>query len=199
MLMDAKLSAKRLPYCDHIVALSSGGRILEQGTFDNLNRTGGYVSSFDLPPPDWDFVPEKHVYEAPPKYTERAITGKVTEDDIQAETNRRTGDARIYLYYVQSVGWIATIIFIVSITIFIFGQSFPSKLPPNCPTELVYSLFSIIFPNPIANANQHISALWVKWWASYNAEYPNQRLGYYLGVYAMLGGLALIFLIISCW
>lgn len=120
-------TAKRLPYCDHIVALDSTGKIVEQGTYDKLNRTGGYVSSFDLPPPDWDFMPEKHVYEAPPKYTERATTDKVTEDDIQAEANRRTGDAAIYLYYVRSVGWMPTIIFIVSITIFIFGQLFPSK------------------------------------------------------------------------
>jgi ATP-binding cassette, subfamily C (CFTR/MRP), member 1 len=85
------------------------------------------VSDFDLPAADWDFSPEKHVYEAPPKYTERANNNKVTEEDIQAETNRRTGDAAIYLFYVRSVGWIATLIFVVSITIFIFGQSFPSK------------------------------------------------------------------------
>ena len=28
---------------------------------------------------------------------------------------------------------------------------------------------------------------------------PNQDLGYYLGIYAMLGVLALTFLVISCW
>lgn len=67
------------------------------------------------------------MYEAPPKYTERPTNEKVTEDDIQAEANRRTGDAAIYLYYVRSVGWIPTLIFVVSITIFIFGQLFPSK------------------------------------------------------------------------
>jgi len=121
------ITAKRLPYCDHIVALDKDGKIVEQGSFDELNRTGGYVSSFDLPQPDWDFMPEKHLYEAPPKYTEKANTGKVTEEDMQAESNRRTGDAAIYLYYVRSVGWVPTIIFIVSITIFIFGISFPSK------------------------------------------------------------------------
>ena len=51
----------------------------------------------------------------------------VTEDDIQADANRRTGDTAIYLYYISSVGWIPTLIFIVSIIIFIFGISFPSK------------------------------------------------------------------------
>jgi ATP-binding cassette subfamily C (CFTR/MRP) protein 1 len=121
------VTAKRLPYCDHIVALDKEGTIVEQGSFDKLNTSSGYVSNFDLPPPDWNFAPEKHVYEAPPRYTERASSNKVTEEDIQAETNRRTGDAAIYLYYVRSVGWIPTLIFIVSIVIFIFGQSFPSR------------------------------------------------------------------------
>jgi ATP-binding cassette subfamily C (CFTR/MRP) protein 1 len=121
--------AKRLPYCDHIVALNKEGKIVEQGTFEKLNTSGGYVSGFNLALADWDYSPVKHVYEAPPKYTERqASSTKLTEDDIQAEANRRTGDAAIYLYYISSVGWIPTIIFIVSIVIFIFGISFPSKL-----------------------------------------------------------------------
>lgn len=128
---------------------------------------GGYVAHFDLPPPDWDFTPEKHVYEAPPKYTERANNAIVTEEDIQAETNRRTGDMAIYYYYVGSVGWTATIIFVVCVTLFIFGQSFPT--------------------------------IWVKMWAEYNQEFPNQRLGYYLGIYAALGVGAMICLLISCW
>ena len=89
---------------------------------------GGYVADFNLPPPDWDFLPEKAYYDAPPRYTERTTPDKVTEDDVQAEANRRTGDVAIYLYYVRAVGWIATIIFIVAITIFIFGISFPSTL-----------------------------------------------------------------------
>jgi hypothetical protein len=120
-------AAKRLPYCDHIIALDNSGSIVEQGTYDKLNTLGGYVSNFDLPPPDWDFTPEKHLYEAPPRYTERMTNDKVTEEDIQAEANRRTGDSAIYLYYVRSVGWVPTMIFVVSITIFIFGQLFPSK------------------------------------------------------------------------
>lgn len=56
------------------------------------------MSSFNLPLPDWDFTPEKHLYEAPPKYKERQNSSMVTEDDIQAEANRRTGDTAIYLY-----------------------------------------------------------------------------------------------------
>jgi len=102
--------------------------IMEQGSFDKLNLAGGYVSEFDLPPPDWDYSQKQHIYEAPPKYTEKLVSNtKLTEDDIQADSNRRTGDASIYLYYMRSVGWIPTLIFVVSIIIFIFCISFPCK------------------------------------------------------------------------
>ncbi|CAN9446968.1 unnamed protein product [Alternaria alternata] len=164
----ASSSAKRVPYSDHIVALDKDGRISEQGPFEKLNKSGGYVSGFDLALPDWDYRAEKHIYEEPPRYTERlASDNQLTEDDVQAEANRRTGDTAIYLYYIGTVGWIPTIIFIFSIIIFIFGISFPT--------------------------------VWVKMWAEYNEENPNERLGYWLGIYAMLGGLALVFLMVSCW
>ncbi|CAN9344154.1 unnamed protein product [Alternaria alternata] len=157
---------KRVPYSDHIVALDKDGRISEQGPFEKLNKSGGYVSGFDLALPDWDYRAEKHIYEEPPRYTERlASDNQLTEDDVQAEANRRTGDTAIYLYYIGTVGWIPTIIFIFSIIIFIFGISFPT--------------------------------VWVKMWAEYNEENPNERLGYWLGIYAMLGGLALVFLMVE--
>lgn len=114
---------------------------MEQGSFEKLNLSGGYVSGFDLPLPDWDFAADKHVYEAPPKYTERQISNsKVTEEDVQAESNRRTGDTAIYLYYISSVGWMPTLVFIISIVIFIFGISFPCKL---CCSEVANILLKL--------------------------------------------------------
>jgi ATP-binding cassette subfamily C (CFTR/MRP) protein 1 len=123
------VTAKRLSYCDHIVVLDKEGSIAEQGPFARLKASGGYVSSFNLAPPDWNFTPEMHEHDAPPKYSERQAASAVTEDELQAEANRRTGDVAIYGYYVGTVGWVPTIIFVVSITIFIFGMSFPSKSP----------------------------------------------------------------------
>jgi ATP-binding cassette subfamily C (CFTR/MRP) protein 1 len=104
---------------------------------------------------------------------------------VQAEANRRTGDATIYRYYVGSVGWFPSIVFMVSIVIFIFGMSFPSKFS----NTIVFSTI----------ANHGSVAVWVKKWAEYNQEHPNQHLGYYLGIYAMFGALALIFLVTGCW
>lgn len=157
-----------MPYADHVVSLDKDGRITEQGSFEKLNTSGGYVSEFDLALADWNYQPGKHDYEAPPRYTELQFdSSNRTEDDVQAEANRRTGDTAIYFYYIDSVGWIPTIIFIVSMVIFIFGISFPT--------------------------------IWVKMWAEYNDSHPNDRLGYWLGIYAMFGALALFFLIVSCW
>lgn len=42
-------------------------------------------------------------------------------------------------------------------------------------------------------------SIWVKWWATSNAQAPNEKLGYYLGIYGLLGGLAMISLVVSCW
>jgi ATP-binding cassette subfamily C (CFTR/MRP) protein 1 len=102
---------------------------VEQGTFDRLNATGGYVSSFNLPSADWVYKP---AIDASPSqeltYEYVAPDPNKVSDPLEAEANRRTGDLSIYLYYVNSIGWGPTIIFIVGITAFIFCISFPSKL-----------------------------------------------------------------------
>ncbi|KAF4958674.1 hypothetical protein FGADI_2224 [Fusarium gaditjirri] len=46
---------------------------------------------------------------------------------------------------------------------------------------------------------QSFPTIWLNWWAAANANAPFARLGYYLGIYAMLGGLAIIFLVLSTW
>ena len=119
--------AKRLPYADHIIALDSNGKIAEQGTFEALNKTGGYISSFNLSQSEPDKPQEQDEPTSAITYSKSFSESKVTEEGLQAEASRRTGDAAIYLYYINAVGWVPTVIFIVSITIFIFGISFPSK------------------------------------------------------------------------
>ena len=171
----ASSSSKRLPFADHIVVLNEEGRIVEQGSFRELNALGGYVSSFELQPADWTLrssemtnldqvlamaAASKVVYPTLPPSKESA---KATE----FEANKRTGDIAIYGYYIRSVGLVAVLIFVFAMCAYVFCISFPQ--------------------------------VWLGWWADANARHPNQKLGYYLGVYAMLGVMALVSLIISCW
>lgn len=39
----------------------------------------------------------------------------------------------------------------------------------------------------------------MKWWASSNSKDGNKYTGYYLGIYAMLGAIGMISLVVSCW
>lgn len=157
--------AKRLPYADHIISLDGTGNGCEQGTFEELSQSTGYVSRSLVSSADWTYTASTPPSQPPP---EPIATPEVPllegEDD---GSGRSTGDVAIYTYYVRAIGWLPTFAFIFAICAFIFCQSFPT--------------------------------IWLNWWASANADHPNQRLGYYLGIYAMLGALALVFLVISCW
>ncbi|KAL1959109.1 hypothetical protein VTO42DRAFT_2896 [Malbranchea cinnamomea] len=166
----ASSSPKRLPYADHIIVLDSEGRISEQGRFDDLNVTGGYISSFSLQPADWTYKPNLTVVPSKgPSISRPPQTQNIAESsqELEAEANRRTGDISIYLYYIGSIGWGTTLIFVFCISVFVFCISFPT--------------------------------IWLKWWATSNMEEPYGRMDYYLGIYVMLGVLAILFLIASCW
>ncbi|OJK00394.1 hypothetical protein ASPACDRAFT_52107 [Aspergillus aculeatus ATCC 16872] len=42
-------------------------------------------------------------------------------------------------------------------------------------------------------------SIWVKWWASSNDAEPGKHTGFYMGIYAMLGAIGMISLIVGCW
>ncbi|KAF2842938.1 hypothetical protein M501DRAFT_1005649 [Patellaria atrata CBS 101060] len=169
----ASSSTKRVPDADYVVVLTSDGHIAEQGTFEELAKLGGYISSFDLQASkgrDDSFLDDMEKSNSSITLNEvKPEIAKLVETDesTKAESNRRTGDVSIYIYYVGSIGWFPTFIFVFAITSFVFCFSFPN--------------------------------IWLKWWATANAEDPNERLGYYLGIYGLLGGLAILSLVVSCW
>ena len=123
-------AAKRLPYADHVISLGDDGKVAEQGTFKQLDAAGGYVSNFNLPPPDWAYIPLHESFIDRQALADSVRPGadisKLTDLE-QDDASRRMGDLSIYLYYVQSIGWIPTMIFVIAITIYIFCVSFPSK------------------------------------------------------------------------
>jgi ATP-binding cassette, subfamily C (CFTR/MRP), member 1 len=151
-------AAKRVPFADYIVHIGADGRVAEQGTFVELNDTGGYVSSLSLPKADWSHVPPDQGGDRSNRVSEGSITPhtsdvaipelskEMSSDDTAVSSpdgddkegdgmSRRTGDVQIYLYYVKSVGWWATILFTFAISGFVFSVSFPST-----------SLFPLLLP-----------------------------------------------------
>jgi hypothetical protein len=197
-------TAKRLPYADHVVCLGSNGEISAQGTFTDLNNAGGYVSSFSLRRADWTYTPEDDdvilqvglgkeqegisITQPKESNSSASLTSSETARPRDGEDglSRRTGDVQIYFYYIKSVGWWASLIFVFAIIGFVFCSSFPSK----CISFLVCT--KIVFLTIS-------TAIWVQWWAAYNESDPNGNLGYWLGIYAMLGGIGIVCLAISCW
>jgi ATP-binding cassette subfamily C (CFTR/MRP) protein 1 len=114
-----------LPSADYIIALGSKGSIVEQGTFDELNKSNGYVRSFSV----------QHVkYQTQP--TEPA--GKLTLGprpkfkllDAMDEKKRQLGDLTVYRYYFRALGTITTFLFVLFSVIHGFFFSFPSKSRP---------------------------------------------------------------------
>lgn len=119
-------SSKRVPFADQIIALDAGGRIAEQGSFSDLEKLGGYVSSFGLGTADW-----AHQNKAEDNGDKESSLGSaVSEPDVkpapEMDESRATGDTAVYLYYIGSVGWIATVIFVVAITLYAFSWTFPT-------------------------------------------------------------------------
>ena len=168
----ASSSNKRLPFADYIVVLGEDSRIAEQGTFSELSKRGGFISSLDLPVAGWNGKSEEAALDLlmpignePANADRPQLKEKVQDDEFEA--NKRTGDLSIYTYYAGSVGWFAVTIFVVAISCYVFCISFPQ--------------------------------IWLGWWAEANARKPNGDLGYWLGIYAMLGVVGLASLVISCW
>ncbi|KAK4867830.1 hypothetical protein LT330_007489 [Penicillium expansum] len=163
----ASSSVKRLPYSDHIVVLEAGGRICEQGSFASLSKTGGYVASFGLGLPDWEQNPKRfsdsHSYSSSMDSIQKEKETLIEEP----ENHDSGGDLGIYTYYINAIGWVPAIVFMVAMAGFVFCISFPS--------------------------------IWVKWWAQSDTAHPKQEIGYYLGIYVMLGCIAMLALILGCW
>lgn len=116
----------RLAYSDFIIALNQSCQIIEQGTFDYLRSSGGYVENLATRhKPEEGDAEEVETDETIKKQSPFATVGN---DDIQnelADLNRQTGDSSVYHFYFASIGWIPTGVFLIYIIV--FGAA--SKLP----------------------------------------------------------------------
>ena len=172
----ASSSTKRLPYADHIIVLGEKGQITEQGSFKELTASGGFVSELDLEPANWSMkAKELKLDDMLFNATRKPHIHAPTEESLpprKTEESQLEANRRtgdLSVYYYY-IKTVGT----MAVIIFIIAIS--------------SYVFCYSFPQ-----------IWLGWWADANAVAPNQNLGYYLGIYALLAIAALASLIVSCW
>ena len=105
--------AHRLPFADHIVVLENG-RIVEQGSYESLTSSGGYVASLKLRETDESQKPSAD-NTTPVAFT--ADKKKSNEVKLNNDLTRQTGDFSIYKYYFKSTGWWNFGLFVAYVTL----------------------------------------------------------------------------------
>lgn len=111
-----------LPFADQIIALDSHGRIVEHGTFRELNSRGGYISSFSLSVRDTSAYAEDSEHNIPALAKEEALL-----IDELADQKRQTGDFTLYAYYLKAAGWLSSSLFLFYSCLLAFFETFPSR------------------------------------------------------------------------
>lgn len=90
---------------DNIVVIGANGAIIEQGTFNALNSTNGYIRSLQLDEQDSiDYTVDPTTAKLGPLIEKIAKLTKPVAD-ADKDLLRRTGDFQVYKYYFKSIGW----------------------------------------------------------------------------------------------
>ncbi|KAK6542686.1 hypothetical protein TWF694_006630 [Orbilia ellipsospora] len=158
-----------LCYADEIIALGKEGKVVEQGTFNELMQNqDGYVKA----------VVKEFQEQAKEKKSDEPSDAKAPTqsgplrsskklDVAPTDPKRQSGDWSLYNYFFSRIGTKVTITFLVFEVLSAFFATFPT--------------------------------LWLKWWSDANEKASNQRAGYYVGVYVFLQVAGLISQALLTW
>jgi ABC-type multidrug transport system ATPase subunit len=111
----------RLSYSNYVIALDPLGRIAEQGSFDTLRSSSGYVQELTSKLKDGN---DEHNVPIVINLFKLMLTFLVDQDEfnvITKELNRQTGDFQVYKYYFASIGWKYNIMFIGCVILYGFA------------------------------------------------------------------------------
>ncbi|KAJ4013233.1 hypothetical protein NW752_007528 [Fusarium irregulare] len=168
----ASSRSNRLPYADHIVCLDGAGTGCIQGSFGKLTESDNYVSRSSASAVDGTKLKEAGATLNPASAAPESIDALPTLDTALLDPEEGSPSRR--------TGDVAIYMYYIRAIGWI-------------PTIVfVLAICAYIFC-------QAFPSIWLNWWAAANAKEPFTRLGYYLGIYAMLGGLSIIFLVLSTW
>lgn len=103
--------------------MGENGKIVEQGSYDELIAAKGYVSNLAS-------ASSMANTERPPDVVldeETLQDLKLLDDDKVDETSRQTGDWSVYMYYFQNIGWPLLLLFLGFSVLFVCGLNLPRK------------------------------------------------------------------------
>ncbi|KAJ5699379.1 hypothetical protein N7536_002392 [Penicillium majusculum] len=162
-------SIRHLRAADHIIALGNG-TIIEQGSFDKLMASQGYVQrlglkgSSDNTASAEKTTSNKTPQESKPEMLLPTMTN-TSSTAPDADISRQIGDKTVYKHYFKSMGWILAGCSLIFAVLFGFFTNFPT--------------------------------VWLTYWTDdISSEHPTHPYSYYAGIYALLQICALISLLL---
>lgn len=103
-----------------------------------------------------------------------------------ADGSRKKADFTIYKYYLANAGYTVVLCYAAAVVVWIFCTEFASK--------------SNRLPSIGVSARLTLSqAIWINWWSEANTTQANRDVGFYIGIYAMLGVLGTIGAASAAW
>lgn len=119
-----------LSSADWIIALNQSGNVIQQGTFENLSLTEGYIHSLSIRKTTAGRNIEEEEPESKSPIPSKILSvEQVIPPDLLSEASRQTGDFAVYKYYLSTIGIWNFWIFLFSVTAFAFFYVFPCKFP----------------------------------------------------------------------
>lgn len=123
----------RLPYADLIVSLDRNGRVTEQGNYNTLARTGGYVESLDIKLKQ-EMQDTKQAETPEDFHTSKAnkafemSTSQTNDDADKQDLLRRTGDWSAYRYWFKSAGYVSSALSFIEASLWMGAVQTPGVL-----------------------------------------------------------------------
>ncbi|KAI8243245.1 ABC transporter atnG [Colletotrichum sp. SAR 10_96] len=154
-------NAQWLPFADQILSLSADGNISERGSFEELSKSGGYVSKLRVTQlsdseeetPENSDEDTKDDVEAPKK--DKHVAGVKPNGVEKLKASRGAANTSSLLYYMKSMGTTAFLLF-ATMVLFQMG----------C---------------------RPMQRLWVKFWVAANEDHSDPNLGMWVGVWVLWG------------
>ncbi|KAK7745878.1 hypothetical protein SLS53_002596 [Cytospora paraplurivora] len=95
-------SVKRLPQADLILVLNGHGKVVEQGSFAELNVVGNYIHNLQVKLEEEEPSKDDNVEDA--EESTNSPKAIIPPTEAVADKSRRTGDWAIYRYYARALG-----------------------------------------------------------------------------------------------